>query len=142
MTGLLGSGAKDVVRALFGLEKADGEIWIRGPQASIRSPKAAVDAGFAFVPEDRRNDGVGLRLSVLENTTLASLGRFSHRGLMRQSAEIAEVDRLVDQLSIRAANRNSLVRTLSGGNQQKVALAKWLSRQSRISISWMSRRSE
>jgi ribose transport system ATP-binding protein len=134
LTGLLGSGAKEVVRALFGLEKADGEIRIRGPQASIHSPKAAVDAGFAFVPEDRRNDGVGLRLSVLENTTLASLGSFSHRGLMRQSAEIAEVDRLVDKLSIRAANRNSLVRTLSGGNQQKVALAKWLSRQSGLYI--------
>jgi ribose transport system ATP-binding protein len=134
LTGLIGSGAKDVVRALFGLEKAAGEIQISGSQASIRSPKAAVDAGLAFVPEDRRGNGVGLRLSVLENATLACLGRFSRRGFMRRSAENAEVDRLVDQLSIRAANRSALVGTLSGGNQQKVALAKWLSRQSRLYI--------
>jgi ribose transport system ATP-binding protein len=107
---------------------------VGSPQASLHSPKAAVDAGLAFVPEDRRSDGVGLRLSVLENTTLASLGRFSRRGLMRRSPEIAEVDRLVGNLSIRAASRNSLVRTLSGGNQQKVVLAKWLSRQSGLYI--------
>ena len=118
----------------FGLEKAAGEIRISGSQASIRSPKAAVDAGLAFVPEDRRGNGVGLRLSVLENATLACLGRFSRRGFMRRSAENAEVDRLVDQLSIRAANRSALVGTLSGGNQQKVALAKWLSRQSQLYI--------
>jgi ribose transport system ATP-binding protein len=134
LTGLLGSGAKEVVRALFGLEKAKGEIKISGSQASIHLPKAAVGAGLAFVPEDRRNNGVGLRLSVLENATLASLGRFSRRGFLRRSAENAEVDRLVDLLSIRAANRNSLVGTLSGGNQQKVALAKWLSRQSSLYI--------
>jgi ribose transport system ATP-binding protein len=134
LTGLIGSGAKEVVRALFGLERAEGEIRLSGSQASIRSPKAAVDAGLAFVPEDRRSNGVGLRLSVLENATLASLGRFSRRGLMRRSAENTEVDRLVELLSIRAANRSSLVGTLSGGNQQKVALAKWLSRQSRLYI--------
>ena len=134
LTGLLGSGVKEVVRALFGLERAHGDIRIHGSRASLPSPKAAVDAGLAFVPEDRRNDGVGLRLSVLENTTLASLGRFSRRGLMRRSREIAEVDGLIDKLSIRTANRNALVRTLSGGNQQKVALAKWLSRQSGLYI--------
>lgn len=134
LTGLIGSGAKDVVRALFGLEKATGEIRINGALASIRSPKAAVDGGLAFVPEDRRSNGVGLHLSVLENATLSSLARFSRRGLMRRSAENAAVDRLVDQLSIRAASRSALVGTLSGGNQQKVALAKWLSRQSRLYI--------
>src|ERR1700722_625402 len=90
LTGLLGSGAKEVVRALFGLEKADGEIRIRGPQASIHSPKAAVDVGLAFVPEDRRNNGVGLRLSVLENATLASLGRFARGGFLHRSAQNAE----------------------------------------------------
>jgi ribose transport system ATP-binding protein len=134
LTGLLGSGAKEVVRALFGLERAKGEIKIGGSQASVRLPKAAVGAGLAFVPEDRRNNGVGLRLSVLENATLASLGRFSRHGFLRRSAEDAEVDRLVDLMSIRAANRRALVGTLSGGNQQKVALAKWLSRRSNLYI--------
>jgi ribose transport system ATP-binding protein len=134
LTGLIGSGAKDVVRALFGLEKATGEIRISESQASNRSPKASVDAGVAFVPEDRRGNGVGLRLSVLENVTLSSLARFSRRGFMRRAAEQSEVDRLVDRLSIRAASRSALVGTLSGGNQQKVALAKWLSRQSRLYI--------
>jgi ribose transport system ATP-binding protein len=134
LTGLLGSGAKEVVQALFGLEKARGEVKIGGLEASIHVPKAAVGAGLAFVPEDRRNNGVGLRLSVLENATLASLGRFSRRGFLGRSAEKVEVDRLVDLLSIRAANRDSLVGTLSGGNQQKVVLAKWLSRQSSLYI--------
>ena len=134
LTGLLGSGAKEVVRALFGLEKAKGELRISGAPASICLPKAAVGAGLAFVPEDRRNNGVGLRLSVLENATLASLGRFARGGFLHRPAENAEVDRLVDLLSIRAANRNALVGTLSGGNQQKLVLAKWLSRQSGLYI--------
>jgi ribose transport system ATP-binding protein len=133
LTGLLGSGAKDLVRTLFGLEKASaGAIRVEGKIAPIRSPAAAVANAFAFVPEDRRIDGVALGLDVEENATLASLNFFSRYGFFRRAAARKAVDGLIDSLNIRTAGRGALVRTLSGGNQQKVALAKWLCRQSSL----------
>ncbi|PSH65215.1 sugar ABC transporter ATP-binding protein [Phyllobacterium sophorae] len=135
LTGLLGSGAKDLVRVLFGLEAADsGEIVIEGENGRPRSPAAAVARRLALVPEDRRGDGVALGLSVAENTTLASLKRFTRFGFLQSNREHSEVDRLIEQLAIKTNGRFAPVRTLSGGNQQKVALAKWLSRQSSLYI--------
>ncbi|WP_244642904.1 sugar ABC transporter ATP-binding protein [Phyllobacterium sp. 628] len=135
LTGLLGSGAKDLVRVLFGLEAADiGEITIEGEKGRPRSPVAAVARRLALVPEDRRGDGVALGLSVAENTTLASLKRFTTFGFLQRDQEYSEVDRLIEQLAIKTDGRFAPVRTLSGGNQQKVALAKWLSRQSSLYI--------
>ncbi|MBA8880133.1 sugar ABC transporter ATP-binding protein [Phyllobacterium myrsinacearum] len=135
LAGLLGSGAKDLVRVLFGLDTADsGEITIEGEQGRPRSPVAAVAKRLALVPEDRRGDGVALGLSVAENTTLASLKRFTRSGFLQRNAEHAEVDRLIEQLAIKTNGRFAPVRTLSGGNQQKVALAKWLSRKSSLYI--------
>lgn len=133
LTGLLGSGAKEVLRTLFGLERADsGEIRSHAQAMSFSTPHQAVSRNLALVPEDRRRDGVALELTVAENITLASLERFSKAGFLNRRREQSAVDRLIAQLQIKTAGGNAPVRTLSGGNQQKVALAKWLSRQSEI----------
>jgi ribose transport system ATP-binding protein len=133
ITGLLGSGAKDLVRTLFGLQAAtSGEIDIETKALKPRSPVEAVDHQLALVPEDRRGHGVGLDLSVRENITLSSLSRYTRFGFLDRKREGSDTDELIKRLQIKTAGREVLVRTLSGGNQQKVAIAKWLSRQSEI----------
>lgn len=133
ITGLLGSGAKDLIRTLFGLEQAaSGEIEIEGRTAWPGDPAKAVDRRLALVPEDRRGHGVGLDLSVTENITLPSLARYSRFGFLNRKRERSDTEDLIERLQIKTAGRDALVRTLSGGNQQKVAIAKWLSRQSEI----------
>ena len=133
LTGLLGSGAKDLLRTLFGLESAtSGQIIIDGKPARSANPAQAVDQHLALVPEDRRGNGVALDLSVTENITLSSLKRFTRLGFLDFNGERREADELIRRLEIKTSGRDALVRTLSGGNQQKVAIAKWLSRHSEI----------
>ena len=133
ITGLLGSGAKDLIRTLFGLQTAtSGAIDIDARGLKPRNPVEAVDRQIALVPEDRRGHGVGLELSVRENITLSSLGRYTRFGFLNRKREGADTDELIKRLQIKTAGREALVRTLSGGNQQKVAIAKWLSRRSEI----------
>ena len=135
LTGLLGSGAKEIVQCLFGLEKADGgSITVEGRQLSLSSPVHAVRDGIAMLPEDRRAHGVALGLTVRENISLASLDRYSRGGFVGRDTENRAVDGLIKELSIKTPNRDALVRELSGGNQQKVAIAKWLSCQSRVYV--------
>jgi ribose transport system ATP-binding protein len=133
LTGLLGSGAKELVKSLFGLVRLQGgTIEIGSERTEIPSPPSAVAKKLALVPEDRRAHGVALQMSVRENMTLASLGRFARFGFLQLSREKATTNELIRKLSIRTASQTSPVRDLSGGNQQKVVLAKWLSRQSAI----------
>lgn len=133
LTGLLGSGAKELVQALFGLAPViAGTVTINGRRAAPRTPAEAVRRGLALVPEDRRAQGVALDLSVRENVTLASLGRLNRWGWLDRGAERAKVRHLVDELQIKASGPEAPVRTLSGGNQQKVALAKWLARDAAV----------
>jgi len=133
ITGLLGSGGKPVVRSLFGLERGvQGGIEIEGKAVRLRRPQDAVRQQIAFVPEDRRAHGVAPALSVRENTTLASLARFSRFGLLARRRETSTVQRLIEELAVRTSSTETPVRHLSGGNQQKVALAKWLSRTSSL----------
>ncbi|RKP55761.1 sugar ABC transporter ATP-binding protein [Pararobbsia silviterrae] len=135
LTGLVGSGAKALVRSLFGLESPDaGTIAIDAAPVTLRSPREAVTRGIALVPEDRRAQGIAPSLSVTENATLASLRTFSRLGFLSRVRERSAVARLIDDLAIRTPGPHALARQLSGGNQQKVALAKWLSRQSRLYI--------
>ncbi|HEV7247837.1 MAG TPA: sugar ABC transporter ATP-binding protein [Shinella sp.] len=132
LTGLVGSGAKEVVRTLFGLDRpTGGTVSVKAEAVFATDPAKATAKRLALVPEDRRRDGVALDLAVTENTTLASLGRFS-RGLIDRGAERRQTEDLVKRLEIKTDGIDALVRTLSGGNQQKVAIAKWLSRQSEI----------
>ena len=136
LTGLLGSGAKHLVKCLFGLEQAEtGQIRLDGKRIDPKSPGQAVNHGIALLPEGRREHGVALGLSVAENIELASLDRYSTTGGMVSLTREREIsDDLIRSLAIKTPHRNELVRNLSGGNQQKVAIAKWLSCQSKVYI--------
>ncbi|KPY62511.1 hypothetical protein ALP38_200086 [Pseudomonas amygdali pv. sesami] len=127
LTGLVG------LKSLFGLLKPDrGDVLLNGQPLRLKSPRDAVRNGIALVPEERRTHGVAPALSVLENITLASLGRFSRWGLLDGAAQSRESQRLIGELAIKTSDHDAAVQLLSGGNQQKVALAKWLSRHSTL----------
>ncbi|KGS03487.1 ABC transporter family protein [Burkholderia sp. ABCPW 111] len=133
LTGVLGSGGKDVIRALFGLARGvRGGVALDGRPVRVRRPRDAVAHGIALVPENRVAHGVALALSVRENVVLASLPRVSRFGFMRGRREADAADALIRRLDIRPARADWPVRFLSGGNQQKVALAKWLGRASSV----------
>ena len=128
LAGLVGSGRTQVAEILFGLTPADGgEILLDGRPARVASPADAIRLGLAYVPEDRRQHGVVLQMSVAANTTLASLGAVSRRGIIDRAAEREAAERYVGQFRIKAPSVAAEVGSLSGGNQQKVALARWLS---------------
>ena len=133
LTGLVGSGAKELLKSLFGLDPAQqGEIRLNGQLVELNSTHQAVREGIALLPEERRRQGVALDLSVQENSTLASLSRFTRFGLLSERREQQETQALIEHLLIKTSGPQARVRQLSGGNQQKVALAKWLSRQSTL----------
>jgi rhamnose transport system ATP-binding protein len=128
VTGLVGSGRTELAEVLFGLRPADaGEIRVRSVPVKIASPAQAIGLGLGYVPEDRRQHGVVLEMSVAANTSLANLGGVSRRGLLDWRAEQTMAARYVDDLRIKAPSVAVPVGTLSGGNQQKVALSRWLS---------------
>jgi rhamnose transport system ATP-binding protein len=128
MTGLVGSGRTELAEMLFGLRPADsGAIRLRGVPVRLRHPADAIRLGIGYVPEDRRQHGVVLEMSVAANATLANLRRVSRLGLVDRPAERAIAARYVDELRIKTPSIATDVGALSGGNQQKVALARWLS---------------
>jgi rhamnose transport system ATP-binding protein len=130
LAGLVGAGRTELARVLFGLTPADeGEIRLRGQRVSIRNPGRAVELGLAYVPEDRRRHGVILDLPVAANTTLAILHKIAARGWLRFRREQAIATDFVNRLGIKTAAVTAPVSQLSGGNQQKVALARWLATQ-------------
>ena len=127
LAGLVGSGRTQLAETLFGLTPADGgEIVVGGAPVRIASPRDAIAAGIAYVPEDRRRHGVVLQMDVASNASVASLRQFSRRGLIDRRAERRSARRFVERLRIRTPSVRAAVGTLSGGNQQKVALARWL----------------
>jgi rhamnose transport system ATP-binding protein len=127
LAGLVGAGRTELARVLFGLSRAtEGEIVFRGRPAAIDSPRAATDLGIAYVPEDRRRHGVILDLSVAANATLARLTALSHWGMLDFDAERHLASGFVGRLGVKTPSIDAPVGQLSGGNQQKVALARWL----------------
>jgi rhamnose transport system ATP-binding protein len=125
--GLVGAGRTELARVLFGLERADGgTATLRGRPYAPRSPADAIAAGVAYVPEDRPRHGVLLDLDVGANVVLAVQDRLARRGFLDPAREDELAGRLVKRLDVRTDSLRRLVRTLSGGNQQKVALARWL----------------
>jgi rhamnose transport system ATP-binding protein len=138
IAGLVGSGRTQVAETLFGLTPADaGDILVGGAPVHIGSPAEAIEAGIAYVPEDRRQHGVVLDMSVASNTTLASLRKVSRLGLIDRGAERESAQRYVDRFRIGGSSPDVLDRdvgTLSGGNQQKVALARWLSTSPKVLV--------
>lgn len=127
LAGLLGSGRTEIARLIFGINAADqGEIYVKGGKANFSSPRNAMMAGIGFCSEDRKNEGVFAELSIRENIILALQAK---RGVFRflstkKQLEIAE--ELIASLGIKTPNSNNEVKQLSGGNQQKVMLARWL----------------
>ncbi len=135
IAGLVGSGRTQLAETLFGLTPAEsGEILLRGHAVHIGSPAEAIALGIGYVPEDRRQHGVVLEMSIAANATLATLQSISRHGMIdgRQEGQVAE--RYVKQLRIKTPSVNAPVGTLSGGNQQKVALARWLAIQPTVLI--------
>jgi rhamnose transport system ATP-binding protein len=127
LAGLVGAGRTELARVLFGLTPADsGQILLNGKPITVNSPRAAVDLGIAYVPEDRRRHGVILDMSVASNTTLAILSQVCQLGLINRPKEREIATSFVQRLGTKTASIQSPVGTLSGGNQQKVALARWL----------------
>ena len=127
LAGLVGSGRTELAGTLFGLTPADrGEIRVRGKPVHIASPADAIRAGIGLVPEDRRRHGVVLELPIAANTSLASLAAVSTRGLLDSAREQRLAETYVSQLRIKTGSIFAEAGSLSGGNQQKVALARWL----------------
>ncbi len=125
--GLIGSGRTEVARCVFGADQpTGGEIRVKDRIVRPRSPRDALNAGIAMLTEDRTRDGLVLFLSTCDNITLANFDRVSRYGLIERRRQRALVSGKVRELGIRPANIDQPVQTLSGGNQQKVALAKWL----------------
>lgn len=132
--GLMGSGRTTLARALFGLERPDaGEIHISGVRTTVTSPRDAICVGIGYLTEDRRQ-GLVPCMSIPPNVTLASLDEFSRFSLLRRGVEERTVAKFVQDLKIRTPSLKQKVARLSGGNQQKVVLSKWLCRRSKIIV--------
>jgi ribose transport system ATP-binding protein len=131
--GLVGAGRTELARAIFGVDRIDqGHIVIDGKVVQIGSPEVAVQRGLGFLAEDRLALGLALSLTVAQNMTLASLSHFDYLGLLRLGAERRAVDGFIRALHIQTPSQDQPIRLLSGGNQQKVVLARWLMARSRI----------
>ena len=127
VAGLMGSGRTELLRALFGADPIDGgRILLDGRPVALASPACAIRRGIALVPEDRKEQGLVLEMAIRENITLAGLSAVSSFGWVRRGAERSAAEGYVRDLRIRASSTEGRVSDLSGGNQQKVVLAKWL----------------
>lgn len=127
LVGLVGAGRTEIVRALFGADKVRGhQVLIGGKPVAIRSPKDAKDAGFGFIPEDRKLQGLVLPFSVESNISMASIQNFSKFGFIRKSLEKGIGGRQVKALAIKTPSTKVAVNNLSGGNQQKCIVGRWL----------------
>jgi rhamnose transport system ATP-binding protein len=135
LAGLIGAGRTDVARALFGIQPLDeGTIKIDGREVSVSSPRKAMELGLAFVPEDRQHHGLVLPMSITANITLPILPRFATGGWLREGDARAVAETAAQRLEVKSAGMNQKASELSGGNQQKVVLAKWLETEPRILI--------
>jgi rhamnose transport system ATP-binding protein len=129
LAGLVGAGRSEVARAVFGIDRrTSGTVRVLGQELPNGSPVAAMNAGVALVPEDRRQQGLVMEMSIDQNVALASLTRLRRFGLIRRSTERDLATRWAGRLQLKYARLRNTVSTLSGGNQQKVVLGKWLAR--------------
>lgn len=129
LAGLVGAGRSETLQAIFGLDpEATGEVRVKGHLLPVGSVNAALDARLGLVPEDRKRQGLVLGLSCRENTSLAALPGLTRFGWVQRRRERSLAQKYADQLRVKAPTIETLIGGLSGGNQQKVALAKWLAR--------------
>jgi ribose transport system ATP-binding protein len=135
LAGLVGSGRTELARALFGIDRLlAGSVKVAGSTIAVGSPRSAIERGLYFVPEDRKRDGLLLDVSVAENISLPNLRAFARRMIVVVAAELENAERQKKSLDIRVPTVTTAVGLLSGGNQQKVVLAKWLSMNPRVIV--------
>jgi ribose transport system ATP-binding protein len=135
VAGLVGSGRTDLARALFGADPLDeGEIWLDGRKVAINSPQDAIDSGIGFVPEDRKSQGLFLGQSLRANVSVSSLDRFSKFGILNHRGIARLAEKMVEKLDLHTTGIDQRAGNLSGGNQQKAVIARWLSINPRVLI--------
>ncbi len=135
VAGLLGAGRTELARAIFGLDQiSSGSIYVNGVVQKMTSPRSAIKSGIGFLTEDRKSQGLVLPLSVERNLCLSSVDKFSRWGIMHTSEERQAATRYVEELRIKTPSLDQKVVFLSGGNQQKVVLSKWLCSQAEVFI--------
>ena len=135
--GLMGAGRTEIAMAIFGKaygQKISGEVFINGKQVNNRTVKSAIDSGLAYLTEDRKGKGLSLIHSVKQNITLVNLKKFTRFAVISRDHEIFEAEEFREKLNVKASNINQAVGNLSGGNQQKVSLAKWIMTNSDVYI--------
>ena len=133
IAGLVGSGRTELAQTVFGLTPAEsGDVLVHGKPVYVRSPGDAINAGIGYLPEDRKQHGVVPEMGVGENVSLANLQAVARAGMIDRGREESQAQRYVEQLRIKTASVASAVESLSGGNQQKVALARWLAISPRV----------
>lgn len=133
--GLVGSGRTEVMRALFGLDQfTSGEVLVDGKAVKITNPRDAIAAGMGMITEDRKRSGIVPVRSIMENGSLASLEKFFFSGRLHSGLEVETDKKYFDRMNVKAPSLNTLIQSLSGGNQQKVILAKWLMREPDVLI--------
>lgn len=135
VTGLMGAGKTELGRAICGIDPCDaGEVYIEGKRINFSTPKRAIEAGLAYLAEDRKALGLILVHSIRDNYGLPSSARLSKLGFIDHSAITSECDRFMKKLDIKAPSRETKANQLSGGNQQKAVVAKWLGTQSKVLV--------
>jgi len=135
IAGIVGAGRTELAEAIFGSEPADsGEVWVRGETLRPGHPREAKDRGIGFITEDRQGEGIVQPLSVSENLGLAALGDNSSLGLVNRRKQRQQAEKMIEDLNIRTPGPEQEIRYLSGGNQQKVVIGKWLLNNSKILI--------
>jgi len=127
VSGLMGAGRTEIMRAIFGLDSFDtGEIWLKGEKVTIKTPEQAVKAGIGFITEDRKDEGLILDFSIRDNMVLPTLYSFAPKGIINEKSETDFVNMLIKRLTVKTESPDIAVGKLSGGNQQKVVIAKWV----------------
>lgn len=128
ISGLMGAGRTELAKTIFGeYKKSAGEIYVGGKKVKINCTRDAIDNGICYLPEDRKKEGLVLGLSVGQNITLANIKKYENSlKIINQKSEKKDIEEYIEKLSIKTPSKNQLVRNLSGGNQQKVIIAKWL----------------
>jgi len=133
--GLVGAGRSELAQAIFGIDPPlSGDLFLEGKSVRVRVPQDAIEKGIYLIPEDRRNAGLILEDVIRQNITLPSLLRYASAGLINFNAERTAASRIFKELNVRAPSVEERVGNLSGGNQQKVVLAKWLSLEPHVLI--------
>lgn len=135
IAGLVGSGRTETMRALFGADKkVSGTVWLNGKEIEIESPVDAVNNGICLLTEDRKAQGLILEMSCVENTTITNLGAVSRFGILNRAVEEEATGKLIEEMNVKTPSMHKKTLHLSGGNQQKILIGKWLFRDSEVFI--------